>query len=81
MFYPGKKNWIKKFFSLVDRNEIDLQVNLSSETDDVEEIIREVCEHTGILYGVPNQNLYTTAYVGAATRNEKLQVLLMESLL
>lgn len=81
MFYPGKKNWIKKFFSLVDRNEIDLQVNLSSETDDVEEQIREVCEHTGILYGVPNQNLYTTAYVSAATRNEKLQVLLMESLL
>lgn len=81
MFSPGKKNWIKKFFSLVDRNEIDLQVNLSSETDDIEEQIREVCEHTGILYGVPNQNLYTTAYVSAATRNEKLQVLLMESLL
>ena len=81
MFSPGKKNWIKKFFSLVDRNEIDLQVNLSSEIDDVEEQIREICEHTGILYGVPNQNLYTTAYIGGATRNEKLQVLLMESLL
>ena len=81
MFSPGKKNWIKKFFSLVDSNEIALQVNLSDEPTSIENQIREVCEHTGILYGVPNQNLYTQAYVGAATRNEKLHVLLFESLL
>ena len=81
MFSPGKKNWIKKFFSLVDQNEIDLQVNLSSETDDVEEQIREVCEHTGILYGVPNQNLFTQNLVNSATRNEKLVLLLFESFL
>ncbi|MCF8269320.1 MAG: LETM1 domain-containing protein [Crocinitomicaceae bacterium] len=81
MFSPGKKNWIKKFFSLVDRNEIHLQVNLSSETDNVEEQIREVCEHTGILYGVPNQNLYAQNLVDSATRNEKLILLLFESFL
>lgn len=81
MFSPGKKNWLKKFFSLVKHGEINLTVALHQEEHDKDELIREVCEHTGILYGVPNQQLYTDHYVVSATRNERLQVLLFESLL
>ena len=81
MFSPGKKNWIKKFFSLVQQEEINLTANFHQTEDNHEELLRELCEHTGILYGVPNKQLYTETYVGSATRNEKLQVLLFESLL
>lgn len=81
MFSPGKKNWILKFFSLIQQGEIPVEISLHSHEHIVEEQIREVCEHTGIIYGVPNQNLYVNDFVASATRNEKLQVLLFESLL
>ena len=81
MFSPGKKNWIKKFFSLVQQEEINLTASFHQTENNHEELLRELCEHTGILYGVPNKQLYTETYVGSATRNEKLQVLLFESLL
>ena len=81
MFSPGKKNWIKKFFALQKQGEINLEVLIFSEESNTEERIRELCDYTGVLYGIPNQQLYTSAYVGASTRNEKLQVLLFESLL
>ena len=81
MFSPGKKNWIKKFFSLVKQEEINLTASFHQTEENHEELLRELCEHTGILYGVPNKQLYTETYVGSATRNEKLQVLLFESLL
>jgi hypothetical protein len=81
MFSPGKKNWIKKFFSLVQQEEINLTANFHQTEDNHEELLHELSEHTGILYGVPNKQLYTETYVGSATRNEKLQLLLFESLL
>ena len=81
MFSPGKKNWIKKFFSLVEKGELSFEEVKLPQSEPFEEHFREIAEHTGILYGVPNQLIFTQDYVGSATRNEKLQVLLFESLL
>jgi len=73
MFSPGKKNWIKKFFALQKQGEINLEVLIFSEESNTEERIRELCDYTGVLYGIPNQQLYTSAYVGASTRNENFR--------
>ena len=81
MFSPGMKNWIKKFFSLVEKGELSFEEVKLPKSETFEEHFREIAEHTGILYGVPNQLIFTQDYVGSATRNEKLQVLLFESLL
>jgi len=79
MFSAGKKNWIKKFFALIKEDKITL---LGIETQESKEnTLRLVCEHCGLLYGVPNKNLYTNHLVEHSTRTEKLQLLFFEGLL
>ncbi|MFM7387210.1 MAG: LETM1 domain-containing protein [Bacteroidota bacterium] len=79
MFSAGKKNWIKKFFALVKEDKITL---LGLETQESKEnTLRLVCEHCGLLYGVPNKNIYTNHLVEHSTRTEKLQLLFFEGLL
>ncbi|NBP30476.1 MAG: hypothetical protein EBV23_13060, partial [Flavobacteriia bacterium] len=79
MFSAGKKNWIKKFFALLKEDKITL---LGIETPDSSETtLRLVCEHSGLLYGVPNKNIYTSHLVEHSTRTEKLQLLFFEGLL
>jgi hypothetical protein len=79
MFSAGKKNWIKKFFALVKEDKITL---LGLETQESKEnTLRLVCEHSGLLYGVPNKNIYTNHLVEHSTRTEKLQLLFFEGLL
>jgi len=78
MFSAGKKNWIKKFFALIEEDSITLpphSVNSSKEG-----IIRLVCEQSGLLYGVPNNNIFTSHLVEHSTRTEKLQLLFFEGL-
>ncbi|MFM7387348.1 MAG: hypothetical protein ACKO5L_04240, partial [Bacteroidota bacterium] len=73
MFSAGKKNWVKKFFALVKEDKITL---LGLETQETKEnTLRLVCEHSGLLYGVPNRNIYTNHLVEHSTRTEKLQLL------
>jgi hypothetical protein len=79
MFSAGKKNWIKKFFALVKEDKITL---LGIETpESTETTLRLVCEHSGLLYGVPNKNIYTNHLVEHSTRTERLQLLFFEGLL
>ena len=79
MFSAGKKNWIKKFFALVKEDKITL---LGIETpESTETTLRLVCEHSGLLYGVPNKNIYTRHLVEHSTRTERLQLLFFEGLL
>jgi hypothetical protein len=79
MFSAGKKNWVKKFFALVEAQQISLDAEVDREN--AANTVRLVCERSGLLYGVPNQNIYAQHLVEHSTRTERLQLLFFEGLL
>jgi protein-disulfide isomerase-like protein with CxxC motif len=79
MFSAGKKNWVKKFFALVKEGKITVLIIETQESK--ENTLRLVCEHSGLLYGVTNKNIYSSHLVEHSTRTEKLQLLFFEGLL
>jgi len=84
MFSPGSKNWIKKFFALADLNRIDINdtQHLVGETDNDPAVqIQELSENTGLIYGSPNKLIFCNHLVSKATKDERLQLLLFESLI
>ena len=83
MLSPGKKNWIKKFFALAELNQINLKdtEHLVGEKETEAAVqIQELCENTGLIYGSPNKLIYCNHLVSKATKDERLQLLLFESL-
>ncbi|NBX39541.1 MAG: hypothetical protein EBR54_09075, partial [Flavobacteriia bacterium] len=76
MFSAGKKHWVKKFFALVEEQQISLDGEVDREN--AANTVRLVCERSGLLYGVPNQNIYAQHLVEHSTRTERLQLLFFE---
>lgn len=83
MIQPGAKNWIEKYFSLVDEGVIDL-ISLSKPRDlTEEEFLHNVFFDTGITFGFPSDLLfYKEGNVAENwTLDEEIKFLLFECLL
>lgn len=83
MFNPESKNWIKKYFSLVENNIITLDIN-PLVLNDVEKKslhILELSENTGLIYGASNKLIFTQHLNLKITKEERLKLLLFESLI
>lgn len=83
MFSPGAKGWIKKYFDLIDKGQINLPKYLNVPENVVEEAyIHAVLGRTGINYGFASRLLYVEKELQTKwTSEEKLKVLLFEALL
>ncbi len=79
MIQPGSAGWINKYFDLVDKQVIQLEVNRPEELG-IEHFLHLTFGHTGIIFGYPNslifaKNLDTSKW----TVEENLKMLLFES--
>lgn len=79
MLAPGSKGWIKKYFDLVERNEIRLRGDLPARIDQ-DEFIHAALGRTGVIFGYPSRLLFAKDIDDSKwTTEEKLKVLLFES--
>jgi DnaJ-domain-containing protein 1 len=79
MLAPGSKGWIKKYFDLVERNEIRLRGDLPAKIDQ-DEFIHAALGRTGVIFGYPTRLLFAKDLDDSKwTTEEKLKVLLFES--
>ena len=79
-FSPGSKNWIAKFFQLLDKDVISLDLDLvqSNESD----ITHFISHRTGLVYGNAMHLLFSHGLDASKfTHDEKLKLLLFETLL
>ncbi len=76
---PGAKNWIRKFFSLVEEAHISLQIDA---LQDKEEMLHYLSNKTGLIYGIPGNFIYSNKLNHHQyTQDEELKLLLFETLL
>jgi len=77
---PGAKNWIKKYFLLVDSNDIKLEFDKSGNHS--LEFLHFLSNKTGLVYGIPTSLIYSNNLESSHfTKDEKLKLLLFETLL
>lgn len=83
MIAPGSKNWIVKYYSLVENNNI--QLDASEWYPELEqrksERIIQLAEISGLIYGSPNKLLFSEGLELKITNDERLKLLLFESLI
>ncbi len=76
---PGAKNWIKKYFHLVESNDISLSLEIE---ENQLEILHLLSNKTGLVYGIPSSLIYTNHLdTKHYTNDEKLKLLIFETLL
>ena len=76
---PGAKNWIRKFFSLVEDAHISLQMDANQDTD---EVLHYLSNKTGLIYGIPACFIFSNQLNHHQyTQDEELKLLLFETLL
>lgn len=81
MLQPGGKNWIEKYFSLVEKELIDIDINPPKDLS-LEEFLHAELFQTGLAFGYPSQMLFSNQVDQSSwTLDEKVKVLLFESLL
>jgi len=79
MLSPGAKGWINKYFDLVERGEISLQLDRPDETRKLH-FMHLTLGHSGIVFGYPMQLIFARNLDDSHwTVEEKLKVLLFES--
>lgn len=79
MLSPGAKGWINKYFDLVDRGEISLQLHRPDETRKLH-FMHLTLGHSGMIFGYPMQLIFARNVDDARwTLEEKLKLLLFES--
>jgi len=79
MLSPGAKGWIHKYFDLVDRGEISMDLDRPDETRKLE-FMHLTLGHSGIVFGYPLQLIFAKRIDDSKwTTEEKLKVLLFES--
>jgi len=84
MISPGAKNWIKKYFSLVREGNFSLSNELVFETKNKKDALAAIIEmanQTGLAFGIPVSLLFASALELELTEEERLKLLLFESLL
>jgi hypothetical protein len=78
-FSPGSKNWIPKYFELVDKGVISLVTGLKNDLDIGK--LRLLINKTGLLYGSCTQFIYAKKIdSNQFTKDEQLKLLLFETL-
>ena len=79
-FSPGSKNWILKYFQLVENNVFSIES--ISENHQKESAFNNLASKTGLIYGVPTSFIYfSNVSCENYTNEEKLKLLLFEALL
>ena len=79
-FSPGSKNWIQKYFQLLENKVFSLES--ISENHQKEESFQSLASKTGLIYGVPTSFIYfRNVSCDNYTTEEKLKLLLFEALL
>jgi hypothetical protein len=79
-FSPGSKNWILKYFQLVENNVFSIES--ISENHQKESTFNNLASKTGLIYGVPTSFIYfSNVSCENYTNEEKLKLLLFEALL
>lgn len=79
MLSPGAKGWIYKYFDLIDRGEISLDLERPDETRKLE-FMHLTLGHSGIMFGYPMQMIFAKHLDDSKwTVEEKLKLLLFES--
>ncbi len=79
MLSPGAKGWIHKYFDLVDRGEISLELDRPDETRKLQ-FMHLTLGHSGIMFGYPLQLIFAKNLDDSKwTVEEKLKLLLFES--
>jgi len=79
-FSPGSKNWIQKYFQLLENKVFSLES--ISENHQKEESFQSLASKTGLIYGIPSSFIYfTNVSSDTFTNEEKLKLLLFEALL
>lgn len=82
MLQPGAKNWIFKYFSLIESGEVDLLPWAESTDLSKAEFLHSVFFDTGIIFGYPIDFLFCKNEISESwTNDEKLSLLLLESLI
>lgn len=78
MLAPGSKGWIKKYFDLVERNDIYLRSDLPALIEQ-DAFIHAALGRTGVTFGFPSRLLFAKELDDSKwTTEEKLKVLLFE---
>lgn len=81
MLAPGSKNWIEKYFELIQSGEIELSFNLP-EGVSKEEYLHTVLFQSGLVFGFASSFLFAKDLASESwTTDEKLKLLLFEGLL
>lgn len=79
MLQPGSKGWIKKYFDMVDKGQIELNNELPKKIAR-ESFIHAALGRTGIIFGFPSRLHYAKDLDDSKwTSEEKLKLLLFES--
>jgi hypothetical protein len=79
-FSPGSKNWILKYFQLVEKN--IFSIDCLSDQYQKEDTFHSLASKTGLIYGIPTRFIYFDAIAtDSYTNDEKLKLLLFEFLL
>ena len=79
-FSPGSKNWIQKYFQLLENKVFSLES--ISKNHQKEESFQSLASKTGLIYGVPTSFIYfSNISTDKYTTEEKLKLLLFEALL
>ena len=81
MFTPGSKGWINKYFDLVDRGEIELNIP-EIEKEQIAHYLQIKFSNSGVMYGFPAEFIFCKHIDQSKwTVDEKLKILLFEALL
>lgn len=82
MMQPGAKNWIDKYFSLVDEGVIDFESNAQPANLSKTSFLHNVFFNSGIVFGFPSEFLFFKSEISHKwTTDEKTTFLLFECLL
>ncbi|WP_107039446.1 LETM1-related biofilm-associated protein [Brumimicrobium mesophilum] len=82
MMQPGAKNWIDKYFSLIDEKVIDLESVVQPSYISKASFLRNVFFNSGIVFGFPSEFLFFKNEASSKwTSDEKTTFLLFECLL
>lgn len=81
MLAPGSKGWINKYFELLDKKEFEISSTVPNGLTE-KEYLHFSFLRSGIVFGYPARLLFAKTIDDSSwTKNEKLKVLLLESLL
>ena len=82
MIQPGSKNWIDKYFSLIEEEKIDVLKHADIQSDTLDAYLHNLFFKSGIIFGFPCEFIFFNDKISDNwTDEEKMSLLLFECLL